>query len=113
GGAVGGAPIDARGRAADPPVARLADGRPALSLLSRGARRLLDPLRRLADSTLRTMAPNLRGGPRALASTLGGGRRRPDDTAGARGPPRARRAAAQPPVAGPHPRPPPSNGPNG
>lgn len=98
GGAVGGAPIDARGRAADPPVARLADGRRALSLLSRGARRLLDPLRRLADSTLRTMAPNLRGGPRALASTLGGGRRRPDDTAGAGERRRAERASCQRPV---------------
>src|SRR5438876_3870430 len=103
GGAVGGAPIDARRRAADPPVARLADGRRALSLLSRGARRLLDPLRRLADSTLRTMAPNLPGGPRDLASTLGGGRRPPADTAGAAAPARARQGCGPRPSGVPSP----------
>jgi len=96
--AVGSTPADARARAADPPVAGLADGRRALSLLSRGARRLLDPLRRLADSALRTMAPSRRGGSRDLASTLGGGRMRPDARPGAGERRRAARASCQRPV---------------
>jgi hypothetical protein len=96
--AVGRPPAEARDRAADPPVARLADGRRALSLLSRGSRRLLDPLRRLADSALRTMAPSRRGGSRGLASTLGGGRLRPAGAPGAGERRRAARASCQRPV---------------
>src|SRR5436853_6365965 len=97
--AVGCMPAEARARAADPPVARLADGRGALSLLSRGSRRLLEPLRRLADSALRTMAPSRRGGSRNLASTLGGGRLRPEGAPRAGERRRPGRASCQRPVA--------------
>jgi len=96
--AVGRIPAEARARAADPPAARLADGRRALSLLSRGSRRLLDPLRRLADSALRTMVPSRRGGSRDLGSTLGEGRMRPEGAPGAGERRRAARAACQRPV---------------
>jgi hypothetical protein len=96
--AVGRTPAGARAGAADPPVARRPDGRRALRLLSWGARRLLDPLRRLADSARRTMAPNRRGGSRDLASTLGRGRRRPAGASGTGERRRAARASCQRPV---------------
>ena len=83
--AVGRTPADARAGA-------------ALRLLSWGSRRLLDPLKRLADSARRTIAPNRRGGSRDLASTLGRGRRRPAGASGTGERRRAARASCQRPV---------------